>query len=83
MPAVASGVLIACCSNMDMIQAIGWNSVERTASDWKRLFSSVDNRLEFVGTRTPAGCSVSLIEAEFHSGVNGHALNAPMSSDVN
>lgn len=48
---------------MDMIQAIGWNSVERTCSDWKDLFSSVDGRLVFLGTRTPPGCSVSLIEA--------------------
>ena len=56
---------------MDMIQAIGWNSIERTASDWKRLFTTVDHRLTFLGTRTPEGCSVSLIEAEFRSGVNG------------
>ncbi|OCL15473.1 putative O-methyltransferase [Glonium stellatum] len=57
--------------NMNMIQAIGWNSIERTASDWKRLFSSVDKRLRFLGTRTPPGCSVSLIKAEFHLGANG------------
>jgi hypothetical protein len=61
-----------CCSNIDLIQAIGWNSLERTVSDWKKLFSSVDDRLEFLGTHTPAGSSVSLIEAKFHSGVNGH-----------
>ncbi|EXJ91409.1 hypothetical protein A1O1_04521 [Capronia coronata CBS 617.96] len=53
--------------NMDMIQAIGWNSIERTASDWKRLFSSVDSRLVFKGAWTPEGCSVSLIEAQFQS----------------
>lgn len=52
-------------SNMDMIQAIGWNSIERTSSDWERLFKTVDSRLKFLGTRTPPGCSVSLIEAQF------------------
>lgn len=71
MLAVVSRVLIWYCSNMNMIQAIGWNSIERTASDWKRLFSSVDKRLRFLGTRTPPGCSVSLIKAEFHLGANG------------
>lgn len=50
---------------MDMIQAIGWNSIERTSSDWERLFKSVDSRLKFLGTKTPPGCSVSLIEARF------------------
>ncbi|KAI3339595.1 putative O-methyltransferase [Ustulina deusta] len=51
--------------NMDMIQAIGWNSVERTSSHWKKLFESVDSRLQYLGTRTPPGCSVSFIEARF------------------
>lgn len=54
--------------NMDMIQAIGWNSIERTSSDWRDVFQSVDDRLEFLGTRTPAGCSVSLIEAVLRTG---------------
>ncbi|KAJ0414364.1 putative O-methyltransferase [Aspergillus carlsbadensis] len=49
--------------NLDMIQMLGWNSLERTASDWKSLFASVDPRLEFVGTITPEGSIVSLIEA--------------------
>jgi hypothetical protein len=55
------------CSNMDMIQAIGFNSIERTASDWSRLFKSVDSRLEFLGTRTSPGSNMSIIEAEFHA----------------
>lgn len=50
---------------MDMIQAIGWNSVERTPSHWEELFKSVEGRLEFLGARTPPGCSVSLIEARY------------------
>ncbi|KAJ8121688.1 hypothetical protein ONZ43_g1925 [Nemania bipapillata] len=54
--------------HMDMIQAIGWNSIERTSSDWARLFESVDPRLQYSGTRTPPGCSVSLIEARFCAG---------------
>ncbi|KAL1846957.1 hypothetical protein VTK73DRAFT_172 [Phialemonium thermophilum] len=57
--------------NMDMIQAIGWNSVERTSSHWERLFKSVEGRLEFLGARTPPGCSVSLIEARFHAAAPG------------
>ncbi|KAL2844377.1 S-adenosyl-L-methionine-dependent methyltransferase [Aspergillus pseudoustus] len=49
--------------NLDMIQMLGWNSLERTESDWKSLFAAVDPRLEFVGTITPEGSIVSLIEA--------------------
>ncbi|GAM85498.1 hypothetical protein ANO11243_035050 [Dothideomycetidae sp. 11243] len=48
---------------MDMCQAIGWNSLERTAADWKRLFDSVDKRLDFLGTNAPAGSWMSIIEA--------------------
>ena len=59
--------------HMDMIGAIGWNATERTSSDWDRLFTAVDSRLRFLGTRTPEGCSVSLIEAEFVPEMNGHA----------
>ncbi|KAL9005014.1 MAG: hypothetical protein Q9188_002195 [Gyalolechia gomerana] len=51
--------------NLDMIQALGWNSLERTKSDWEALFTAVDPRYMFLGTRTPEGSSVSLIEAEF------------------
>lgn len=58
-------------SNMDMIQAIGWNSLERTASDWKRLFELVDKRLRYVGTSTPPGSAVSIIEARFWLGDSG------------
>ncbi|OAA75810.1 O-methyltransferase, family 2 [Akanthomyces lecanii RCEF 1005] len=57
--------------NMDMIQAIGWNSIERTGPDWKRLFQAVDTRLQYMGTVTPLGCSVSLIEARLESQPNG------------
>jgi hypothetical protein len=46
-----------------MVQMLGWNSLERTEADWKSLFASVDPRLEFVGTKTPEGSIVSLIEA--------------------
>ncbi|KAL4792588.1 O-methyltransferase-domain-containing protein [Aspergillus venezuelensis] len=49
--------------NLDMVQMLGWNSLERTESDWKSLFALVDPRLEFVGTKTPEGSIVSLIEA--------------------
>ncbi|KAL4961545.1 S-adenosyl-L-methionine-dependent methyltransferase [Aspergillus stella-maris] len=48
--------------NLDMVQMLGWNSLERTESDWKSLFAQVDPRLEFVGTKTPEGSIVSLIE---------------------
>ena len=51
--------------NLDMIQALGWNSLERTTSDWKSLFASVDARFKFLGTRTPERSSVSLVEAVF------------------
>lgn len=56
---------------MDMIQAIGWNSIERTSSDWQRLFQTVDARLQYMGTTTPPGCSVSLIEARLEALPNG------------
>lgn len=46
-----------------MIQALGWNSLERTSRDWEKLFQKVDSRLKFLGTRTPEGSCVSLIEA--------------------
>lgn len=49
--------------NLDMIQALGWNSLERTVSDWKKLFAETDPRLEYTGAWTPPGSSVSLIEA--------------------
>lgn len=48
-----------------MIQATGWNSLERTASDWHRLFTSISKEYHFLGTRTPKGSAVSLIEARF------------------
>jgi hypothetical protein len=48
-----------------MVQALGWNSLERTTPDWINLFASVDKRITLVGTRTPPGSSVSLIEAIF------------------
>jgi hypothetical protein len=51
--------------NLDMIQATGWNSLERTEPDWCRLFASVDSRYQFLGTRTPEGSAVSLLEAVF------------------
>lgn len=50
-----------------MIQATGWNSLERTASDWQKLFASVSNEYQFLGTRTPTGSAVSLIEARFEA----------------
>ena len=52
---------------MDMIQVIGFNSIERTASDWAHLFQLVDKRLEFLGTRTSPGSNMSIIEAKFHA----------------
>lgn len=51
--------------NLDMIGATGWNSLERTTSDWENLFASVDPRYRFLGTRTPENSSVSLIEAVY------------------
>jgi hypothetical protein len=51
-----------------MIQAFGWNSLERTESDWKALFTQVDPRLVFAGTKSPEGSSVSLIEAVWRHG---------------
>jgi len=52
--------------NLDMIQALGWNSLERTTPDWENLFAKVDSRLKLIGTRTPEGSMVSLIEAVFN-----------------
>ena len=52
-------------SNLDMIGATGWNSLERTTNDWENLFASVDPRYHFLGARTPKGSSVSLIEAVY------------------
>ena len=49
-----------------MIQALGWNSLERTITDWTKLFAKVDPRLQFLGTRTPEDSSVSLVEAIFN-----------------
>lgn len=51
--------------NLDMIQATGWNSLERTASDWRKLFATVGQGYKFLSTRTPKGSAVSLIEARF------------------
>ena len=48
-----------------MIQATGWNSLERTASDWQKLLTSISDEYHFLGTRTPKGSAVSLIEARF------------------
>ena len=49
--------------NLDMIQALGWNSLERTASGWAALFGKVDGRFKFLGAKTHEGSAVSLIEA--------------------
>jgi ubiquinone/menaquinone biosynthesis C-methylase UbiE len=49
--------------NLDMIQALGWNSLERTVPDWKKLFADTDSRLKFRKTITPLGSTISLIEA--------------------
>lgn len=68
------------CSNMDMIQAIGFNSIERTASDWKRLFQSLDHRLQFLGTRTSPGSSMSLTEAQFQEDRGSHVPGESYSS---
>ena len=51
--------------NLDMIGATGWNSLERTTTDWENLFAKVDPRYQFLGARTPKGSSVSLIEAMY------------------
>ena len=51
--------------NLDTIQATGWNPLERTASDWQKLFTGVRKECHFQGTRTPQGSAVSLIEAGF------------------
>lgn len=51
--------------NLDMIQALGWNSLERTGKDWHDLFARADPRFEFLGTRTPEGSSISMIEAVY------------------
>jgi len=51
--------------NLDMIQALGWNSLERTAADWATLFARVDPSLQFIGTSTPKGSMVSIVEAIF------------------
>jgi hypothetical protein len=51
-----------------MIQALGWNSLERTAPGWADLFTKADPRFHFVGTRTPPGSAVSLIQAEWKGG---------------
>ncbi|KAI9714705.1 MAG: hypothetical protein M1828_001134 [Chrysothrix sp. TS-e1954] len=60
--------------NMDMMQALGANSIERTVSDWERLFKAVDPRLQLIGTSTPPGCAYSLIEARFNDSLEeGHA----------
>ena len=48
-----------------MIQATGWNSLERTASDWQKVFTSISDEYHFLCTRTPKSSAVSLIEARF------------------
>ena len=50
-----------------MVQATGWNSLERTASDWRRLFASISPEYHFLGTKTPQGSAVSLIEGRFET----------------
>lgn len=54
--------------NLDMIQATGWNSLERTLPDWEALFRKVDTRLSFVGAKTPTASVQTLIEVEFQGG---------------
>lgn len=49
-----------------MIQALGWNSLERTARDWQDLFARADPRYEFLGTKTPEGSLISVIEAVYN-----------------
>lgn len=66
-----------------MIQATGWNSLERTASDWQKLFASVSKEYQFLGTRTPKGSAVSLIEARFETGqVEGVAGGNPIRNQL-
>ena len=66
-----------------MIQATGWNSLERTEPDWRRLFASVDPRFHFLGTRTPKGSAVSLIEAVFKSEVSENDIQPNGTSFIN
>lgn len=54
--------------NLDMIQATGWNSLERTLPDWQALFAKVDARLVFCGAHTPKGSVMTLIEVELAHG---------------
>ena len=61
--------------NLDMIQALGWNSLERTRDDWAALFEKAGAGFQFMGTRNPPGSAVSLIEACWQ-GTGGVAATA-------
>lgn len=60
-------LIIPSFSNLDMIQTTCWNSLERTNSGWRDLFSRVDPKFVYLGSKTPHGSAVSLIEAEYRA----------------
>lgn len=48
-----------------MVQALGWNSLERTTPDWKSLFQKTDPRFRLLGVHQVKNSPLALIEAEF------------------
>ncbi|RVX74075.1 hypothetical protein B0A52_01907 [Exophiala mesophila] len=53
------------CRNLDMIQALGWNSLERTVPDWKSLVEKTDPRFRLTGVYQVKNSPLVLIEAVF------------------
>ncbi|KAK4611257.1 O-methyltransferase AMT9 [Fulvia fulva] len=68
--------------NLDMIQALGWNSLERTQDDWAALFDKAGAGFQFIGTKIPPGSAVSLIEASWRGADVVAGTTMPIKSQV-
>ena len=47
---------------LDMLMMTGWNSKERTEREWRELFTSADERFDFVGIRQSKQSALQIIE---------------------
>jgi hypothetical protein len=48
---------------MDLVMLTLLNAQERSEADFANLFGKVDKAFKFIGSRKPAGCRMSIVEA--------------------
>lgn len=53
------------CRNLDMVMLACFNSSERTAADWEKLFTTADQRFEFLGVRQLEQSTMAVVEVQW------------------